>query len=314
MTSPRQLAVLAAAVALAAGVGLAMRPVAAVTPAGGYALGVTCFAATLWLTGAIPLSLTSLSIPVLLVLFGVVPDFGTAVTGFADPVVFLLFAGFALAAALQSHGIDRRVAYHVLLLVGTSPRRLVLGVMVATALLSMIISNTATTAMMVPVAVGLAGEVTDVRRVDGAAGNPRGRPRSPADDRPPNVQLAMCLGVAYAASLGGVGTLVGTPANAIVVGQLRELLGYHLTFVDWLVVGLPMVAVTLPVAWWLLTFVVYPPRVRDVSGARARARRGLEATGPLDARARRTLVVFALTALLWVVGGLGFLVRPHLPA
>ncbi|GAB6861578.1 SLC13 family permease [Haloplanus litoreus] len=311
MTTRREGGILAGALVVATGVGIVTQPVAALSSAAGYALGVTAFAAILWLTGAIPLSLTALAIPVLLVVFGVVPDFGAAVTGFADPVVFLLFAGFALAEALQYHGIDRRVAYHVLLSVGTSPRRLVLAVMVATAVLSMIISNTATTAMMVPIAVGLAGEVTEVRAVDAepAAGDDDRRGATAA----PNFQLAMLLGVAYAASLGGVGTLVGTPPNAIVVGQLQELTGYGITFLDWLVVGLPMVVLTLPVAWWLLTFVVYPPQVDDVSAARARADRGLRESGALGPRARRTLVIFGLTALGWLAGGLGFLVRPYLP-
>jgi sodium-dependent dicarboxylate transporter 2/3/5 len=310
VTTRRDAAVLAGALAAAVGVGVAARPVAALSPAAGYALGVTVFAALLWLTGAIPLSLTALAVPVLLAGFGVVPDFGAAVTGFADPVVFLLFAGFALAQALQAHGIDRRVAYHVLLTVGTSPRRLVLALMVATAVLSMIISNTATTAMMVPIAVGLAGEVTEVRTVETGTTPVDEGGDSPA---PSNFQLATLLGVAYAASLGGVGTLVGTPPNAIVVGQLRELAGYDVTFLDWLVVGLPMVVVTLPVAWWLLTFVVYPPRVGDVSGAREDARRGLREAGSLGPRARRTLAIFCLTAVGWLAGGLGFLVRPHLP-
>ena len=315
MTSGRDAAVLGVAVASALAVGAAAPP--ALSPAAGYALGVTVFAALLWLTGAVPLSLTALAIPVLLVAFGVAPTFGDAVTGFADPVIFLLLAGFVLAEALQLHGVDRRVAYHVLLRVGTSPRRLVLALMVATALLSMIVSNTATTAMMVPIAVGLVGEVIEVVSADADAeagtGTGTGTPATARDESPSNFQLAALLGVAYAASLGGVGTIVGTPPNAIVVGQLRELLDYHVSFADWLLVGLPMVVVTLPVAWVLLTVVVYPPRVGDVSDARERARQSLAAAGGLDSRARRTVGIFALTAVLWLFGGLGFLVRPVLP-
>ena len=312
MTNARDAVVLVVAVVGALAVGVAAGPIAALSPAAGYALGVTVFAAVLWLTGAIPLSLTALAIPVLLVAFGVVPAFGDAVTGFADPVIFLLLAGFVLAEALQIHGVDRRIAYHVLLRVGTSPRRLVLALMVATAVLSMIISNTATTAMMIPIAVGLVGEVTEVVSAD-ADDEATETPATARDETPSNFQLAALLGVAYAASLGGVGTLVGTPPNAIVVGQLRELLDYHVSFADWLLVGLPMVVVTLPVAWVLLTFVVYPPRVGDVSDARASARRGLAEAGELSPRARRTVGIFVATAVLWLLGGLGFLVRPALP-
>jgi len=312
VTTVRDAAVLGVAVVSALVVGAAAPT--ALSPAAGYALGVTVFAALLWLTGAIPLSLTALAIPVLLVAFGVVPTFGDAVTGFADPVIFLLLAGFVLAEALQLHGVDRRVAYHVLLRVGTSPRRLVLALMVATALLSMIVSNTATTAMMVPIAVGLVSEVTDVVSADPDADETAESPATTRDETPSNFQLAALLGVAYAASLGGVGTIVGTPPNAIVVGQLRELLDYHVSFADWLLVGLPTVVVTLPVAWVLLTVVVYPPQVGDVSDARERARRSLAAVGEMDLRARRTVAIFVLTAVLWVLGGLGFLVRPVLPS
>jgi sodium-dependent dicarboxylate transporter 2/3/5 len=292
----RRLAVVAVALAGALVVGFA--PNAALPSTAQFALGTMLFAAVLWVTGVVPLPVTALAIPVLLTVFGVYPDFEDAVLGFADPVVFLLLAGFVLAEALQHHGVDRRVAYHVLVRLGTSPRRLVLAVMVATALLSMIISNTATTAMMVPIAMGLVGQVTEVG-VD------------PEDA--PNIQLALLLGIAYAASLGGVGTLIGTPPNAIVVGQLRELLGYRITFAEWLVIGLPMVVVLLPLAWYVLTYVVYPPEVGDVSDARASARETLRSTGPLTGDARRVVAVFVLTAALWLLGGLGFLVRPSLP-
>ncbi len=266
----------------------------ALEPAAQYAIATMVFAAVLWVTGAVPLPVTALMIPVVLTVFGVYPDLTPAVAGFADPVVFLLLAGFVLAEALQAHDIDQRVAYIVLGRLGSSPARLVLAIMLTTAVLSMVISNTATTAMMVPIAVGLVAQVTEVK---------------PAREGPTsNLQIATLLGTAYAASLGGVGTLIGTPPNAIVTGQLRELLGVRITFVDWLLVGLPMVVVTLPVAWMLLLR-VYPPEIDDVSAARARAREHLAETGRLDPDGRRVVYVFVATALLWVLGGLGFLFR-----
>jgi len=273
---------------------LASVPISGLDPAAQYAVATMAFAAILWITGALPLPVTALLIPVVLTVFGVYSDLTLALTGFADPVVFLLLAGFVLAEALQAHDIDRRVAYLVLGRLGSSPSRLVLAIMVTTAVLSMIISNTATTAMMVPISVSLVGQVTDVK---------------PARDGPTsNLQIATLLGTAYAASLGGVGTLIGTPPNAIVTGQLRELLGIRITFVDWLAVGLPMVIVTLPIAWVLLLR-VYPPEVDDVSLARDRAREELEAAGRLDPVGRRVVYVFVGTAALWLLGGLGFLFR-----
>jgi sodium-dependent dicarboxylate transporter 2/3/5 len=283
--------------------GIAAAPVAGeLTVAGRYAVATMAFAAVLWITGALPLSLTALLVPVLLTVFGVYPDLGAAVAGFADPVVFLLLAGFVLAEALQARGIDRRIALAILVRFGTSPRGLVLGVMLATALLSMVISNTATVAMMVPIVLGIVESVTELTEADSEGSDAS------------NLQVGMLLGVAYAASLGGVGTLVGTPPNAIVVGQVNELLGVEVTFVDWLAVGLPMVVLTLPVAWVLLTYVVYPPEHYDVSRARERAREELRSMGPLTARGRRTVAVFVATAGLWLLGGLEFLFADRLPS
>lgn len=301
MVDERTAAVVSLVVAAASGVFVGIAPVGGdLTVAGQYAVATMVVAAVLWVTGAVPLSVTALLVPVLLTLTGVYADFGDAVAGFADPVIFLLLAGFMLAEALTARGIDRRIAFHILVSLGTSPRRLVLAVMVATAVLSMLISNTATTAMMVPIAVGLVSQVANVATADDG-------------DDATNLQVALLLGIAYAASLGGVGTLIGTPPNAIVVGQLAELLGVRITFVDWLFVGLPMVVVTLPIAWWLLTYVAVPPRVTDVSGARRSARESLRDAGPLSPRARRVVAVFASTAGLWLLGGLGFLFRDWLP-
>jgi sodium-dependent dicarboxylate transporter 2/3/5 len=296
-----RLLVVAGAVLLTAGVAAVPTP-GNLSLGAQYAVATMVFAAVLWITGALPLPLTALLIPILLTGFGVYPELDGAVAGFADPVIFLLLAGFMLAEALQKHDIDRRIAYVILVRFGSSPRGLVLGVMVATAVLSMFISNTATVAMMVPIVVGVVESVTDVQNVEE-------RPEAETS----NLQVAMLLGVAYAASLGGVGTIIGTPPNAIVVGQLSELLGFEITFVEWFAIGLPMVVVTLPVAWVLLTVLVYPPHEYDVTGASDRARAELESMGPLSSAAWRAVAVFAATAALWFAGGLQFLVADFLP-
>lgn len=273
---------------------------------GRYAIATMYFAGTLWVTGALPLPVTALLVPVLVTTFGIYPRLGEAVLGFADPVIFLLLAGFMIAEAFQKHGLDRRIALFAMARLGSSPRRLVLGIMVSTAVLSMLISNTATTAMMVPIALGLVGQVDN--------GDPGvAEPAHDDGEEPSNLHLAMLLGTAYAASLGGVGTLIGTPPNAIVVGQLRELLDVEITFVDWLAIGLPMVVVTLPVAWYLLTFHLYPPKRDAAPEARERARKQLSALGPLDSGGRRVVAIFVVTAGLWLLGGFGFLLVDVLP-
>jgi sodium-dependent dicarboxylate transporter 2/3/5 len=204
---------------------------------GQYALSTMFFAGALWVTGAFPLAVTALSIPALLTAFGVYPDLDTALVGFADHLIFLFIAGFMLANALQKYDIDRRIALWILSVMGTSPRRLVLSVMVATAFLSMWVSNTATTAMMTPIAVGVLAQVigkedvveaaTNVDDVDADVSTDGG---IAVDDGFRNIQVAMLLGTAYAASVGGVGTLIGTPPNAVLASQLNEMLGYEVGF------------------------------------------------------------------------------------
>lgn len=276
-------------------------PIPGLTARGTFALATMVFTAVLWVTEGLPLPVTALCVPILLTVFGVFPTMAGALQGFADPIIFLLLAGFVLAAALQKHAIDRRIAYHLIAGLGTSPRRLVFAVMAATAGLSMVVSNSATTAMMVPIALGVAREIETTRSAD------------EVDDGPSNLEVSLLLGTAYAASLGGVGTLIGTPANAIVVSQLETQLDYSIGFVDWLVIGLPLVVVSLPVAWYLLTVRLFPPEVSDVDGVQRLAEEELAELGPLTGAGRRTLAVTAGTAGLWIVGGLDFVFEGLLP-
>lgn len=216
--------------------------------AGQLALATMALAAILWVTKALPLALTGLLIPVALTVFGVYQRMETALSGFADPLIFLFVAGFMLAEALQTHNIDRRLALYLIRLLGRSPRLLILAIMLSTAFLSMWVSNTATTAMMTPVALGVLAGVVG-----------RDAPGSDAGETS-NMRVATLLGTAYAASVGGVGTLIGTPPNVVAVAFLDRLVGVEISFVQWLAVGLPIVVVTLPLTWYALTFWLYPPR------------------------------------------------------
>jgi solute carrier family 13 (sodium-dependent dicarboxylate transporter), member 2/3/5 len=290
--------------------------------AGQYTLATMFFAGSLWVTGTLPLAVTALTIPVLLTGTGVYDDMDTALTGFADHLIFLFMAGFMLANAVQKYDIDRRIALYTMAKMGGSPRRLIGAVMISTAGLSMWISNTATTAMMTPIAVGVLSQVLSSENVastdkssaqDSTTGTVAdGGEVGTADDFT-NMQKAMLLGTAYAASIGGVGTIIGTPPNAVLVGQLNATLGYEIGFVDWMLIGLPVVLITLPLVWYLLTYVRYPPQVSNVDDAQEQARRYLNEEGSLDPRGRRVAIIFAATAGLWVLGGLGSFLDPYLP-
>ncbi|MFH5799278.1 SLC13 family permease [Haladaptatus sp. CMAA 1911] len=283
---------------------------------GQFAFATMFFAGFLWVTGALPLAVTALSIPVLLTIFGVYADLDAALTGFADHLIFLFIAGFMLANALQKYDIDRRIALWLMSVMGSSPRRLVLAVMLATAFLSMWVSNTATAAMMTPIALGVLSQVlgketveaaktTDTADTGDSSPAPDGGTVAADDEAFSNLHVSMLLGTAYAASVGGVGTLIGTPPNAVLASQLNEILGYEIGFAQWLLIGIPIVAITLPLVWYVLTYLLYPPQIDDVSDAREMARQYLEEEGELSPRGKRVALIFTGTALLWVVGGLG---------
>ncbi|HKL29334.1 MAG TPA: SLC13 family permease [Natrialbaceae archaeon] len=312
--------VLLAAVAFVA---VVLAPIPDLSRAGQYALATTAFAGTLWLTGGLPLAVTALLVPVLLTATGVQPTMADALAGFADPVIFLLLAGFMLAEAFQAENIDRRIAYRILAAIGTSPHRLVLGVMIATAGLSMLVSNSATTAMMVPIAFGIVRQVEGPRNGAASGTSEGSNPPTPSEDpsnpptpseNPSNFELSLLLGTAYAASIGGVGTVIGTPPNTIVVARLEEQLGVRVSFLDWMAIGIPIVLVALPLAWYLLTYRIYPIRVGDVSAARRNAQQFLREAGDLSRDGRWVLYVTAATAGLWVLGGLDFLFEGAVPA
>jgi sodium-dependent dicarboxylate transporter 2/3/5 len=328
----RRLVLFAIAIAGTAAIAVAPSP-GALPVRGQYAIATMFFAGFLWVTGALPLAVTAVSIPFVLTAMGVYDDLDAALVGFADHLIFLFIAGFMLANALQKYDIDRRIALWMMSKMGSSPRRLVAAVMLATAFLSMWVSNTATTAMMTPIALGVLTQVLGRDDVAAAAPDPNtdidddiaddgevvgdggGTAGAVATDDGgfTNLQLSMLLGTAYAASVGGVGTLIGTPPNAILAAQLNEILGYEIGFAQWLLIGLPIVLVTLPLVWYLLTYRIYPPRIQNVEAARDEAARYLADEGALSTRGKRVAYIFTATALLWVVGGLGDLLGPSLP-
>ncbi len=235
-----------------------------------------------WLTEALPLPATALAPLVLLPFLGVL-DATAAAAPYANPVVFLFLGGFLLAASMERWGLHKRIALFVIARAGTGPRDILLGFMIATAFLSMWLSNSATTAMMLPIATAIAAMF------------------HPQDsDGPYEFGVVLMLGLAYAASIGGVATLIGTPPNAVLAAATRELLGREIGFVQWMGVGLPITCVMLPAAWLLLTRVLYRTgELRgDASAIIADERRRLGSPGTAE---RRVGWVFASTALAWVL-------------
>jgi sodium-dependent dicarboxylate transporter 2/3/5 len=258
--------------------------------AGAAVLGAAAWMAIWWISECLPLAVTALLPIALFPLIGVATT-REAASHFANEVVFLYLGGFLLAAALERWNAHKRVALAVISAVGTSSRRLVLGVMLATAFISMWISNTATAAMMYPIAIAIGALFGDT---------PAARSQ----------RVALLLGVAFAASIGGMATLIGTPPNLILAGAARELIGVELDFFTFLKYGLPVAVILLPTCWALLVFVFHREHLQlDASGLESlRGRR--DALGPLAGGERTVLVLFVLVALAWffrepkVIGGL----------
>jgi sodium-dependent dicarboxylate transporter 2/3/5 len=267
---------------------LLLDPPGAMAPGAWHTAAVGILMATWWITEAIPIPATALLPLVLFPVLGTA-SIGDAAAPYANPIIFLFLGGFILALAMQRWELHRRVALTVVLALGTRPHRLVLGFMVATAGLSMWVSNTATTVMMMPIGLSV---IALVARPDGEG----------ASELPGrlNFGTALMLGIAYAASIGGIGTLIGTPPNAFMAGYLQTSYGYEIGFARWMLVGVPLSAIALPLAWLVLTRLAFPIRIQGVPGGRARIREELRELGAVSPGERRVGVVFLLTAAAWI--------------
>lgn len=229
-----------------------------------------------WATEAIPIPATSL-LP--LVVLPLIDAGNPRMVGgdYMHHIVILLMGGFIIAMGIERWGLHRRIALNVVSHVGTGPKRLVLGFMVATALLSMWISNTATTLMMVPIALSAAS----------ALGGQTG-----------TFKIALLLGICYAASIGGVGTPIGTPTNLIAINWLQAEAGAHIGFPQWMAFGIPAVCLLVPAAWWSVTRGL--PSLGDTKEVRDMVRDQLHSLGRISTPEARAAAVFSIVAILWV--------------
>jgi sodium-dependent dicarboxylate transporter 2/3/5 len=268
----------------------------AFTHAGRATLAIMVWMAVWWMTEAVEIEVTSLLPIVAFPLFGVRTIAATAAP-YASDVVFLFLGGFVLALAIHRWGLDRRIAFVTLRLVGTTPARLVAGMLAATALVSMWVSNTAAAAMMVPIALAVVNLVLERRT--GRTLEP-GQPIAADHIDERNFALCLVLSIAYGASIGGVATLIGSPPNGIAARFIQQTYGVEVTFVDWMMIGLPLTLLFLPVTWFILTQVVYPSRLGPIEGGREYLDRQIKALGGLSPGERVTLAVFGVTVVLWV--------------
>jgi sodium-dependent dicarboxylate transporter 2/3/5 len=261
-------------------------------PAALKVAAVTALMATFWITEAIPIAATALIPIALFPLLGVLPT-SEVTAAYANHLIYLFMGGFLIAVAIQKWQLHRRMALHTLRVVGGTPRRIVLGFMLATAFLSAWISNTAAAMMMVTIAMALLREIAS------------GEAPQRADDRTAGTPLGMALmlGVAYSASIGGVATLIGTPPNAILAGILEERYGVTVGFAQWMAFGVPLSAAMLLAAWFYLTRVVLRNAAEPPALGGDVLRGQLDALGPMSRQERRVLGVFTLVVAAWLLRG-----------
>ncbi len=256
---------------------------------------VAMLMATWWLSEAIPIPATALLPIALLPLLG-----GASIKQVTAPyghyLIFLFLGGFILSLAMERWGLHRRIALKTLSLAGPRPDRMIAGFMLTTAGLSMWVSNTATTIMMLPIALSVIELVSDTDH-DAAT--------IPQKKELRHFALALLLGIAYAASIGGMGSLIGTPPNLFLASFVRERYGVEISFVQWLAFGVPLVILFLPVAWWLLTHWLFPLGRLRLEGGEELVRREYARLGPITRAEKMTLAVF-------LIAGTGWITRPLL--
>lgn len=250
-------------------------------------LASTAWVATWWITEAIPIPATSLLPIILFPLTGAFTNIGEVTAAYGDPNIFLFLGGFVIAIAMEKWNLHQRIALNIILLVGTSTQRIVLGFMLATGFLSMWISNTATAMMMLPIGMAVIAHVSNLLMKENEKVNE-------------NFARAIMLGIAYAASIGGLGTLIGTPPNVIFASMIEELFNTEISFARWMAFGTPFAALLLLLTWVYLVKIAFKVNLKEIPGGREVILNERKKLGPMSFEEKLVLSVFSLTAFAWI--------------
>ncbi|WP_436938585.1 SLC13 family permease [Staphylococcus xylosus] len=251
-------------------------------------LAITLFVATWWITEAIPIPATSLLPLILLPLTGGTDEV-IASSAYADPIVFMYMGGFIIALAIEKWNLHKRIAMTIISMMGTSSNRIILGTMIATAFISMWISNAATALMMLPIALALIKEIKDAQFL---------KPESAS-----KFSKALLLTVAYSASIGGLATLIGSVPNAVFAAIASSSLDRKVSFAQWMIFAVPLTVILLAILYFLLTKWLF--RIEDADHISSDfAKKALHDLGPMSKEEKLTGIVFLFVSLLWIFGGL----------
>jgi len=248
-------------------------------------LASTIWIAIWWITEAIPIAVTALLPIILFPLTGGL-DLTQTTASFGHKYVFLYVGGFIIAIAIQKWNLHKRIALNIIRIIGTNVIKIILGFMVATAFMSMWISNTATAVMMLPIAMAIVAQLKD---------NPNTK-----EDENEIFGKALMLGIAYSASIGGVSTLIGTPPNLVLAGVVEETFGYEITFSEWFKFGFPISIILLFICWKYITGIAFKFKQKDFPGGREEINNQLKLIGKISYEEKLIAIVFSLTAFAWV--------------
>ncbi len=250
---------------------------------------VTALMAVFWITEAIAIPATALIPIALFPLLGVTS--AAKVTGaYANHLIYLFMGGFLIAMAIEKWHLHKRIALHTVRLVGVTPNRVVLGFMLATAFLSCWISNTATAMLMVTIGMAVLHQILGTEEEQ--------------DESRRNFATALMLGIAYAASIGGVASLIGTPPNAILAGVMEKQYGYTIGFAEWMLFAAPLSIVMLALAWFYLTRFAFRSELAELPGGKQVIHEQLNRLGKMSRQERRVLLVFMFVVSAWLFRGL----------
>lgn len=238
-----------------------------------------------WITEAVSISVTALLPLVLFPVMKIMPitDVGA---NYGSPIIFLFFGGFVLAMALEKVNLHKRIALNIIKITGTTPNKVVLGFMIATASLSMWISNTASTVVMLPITMSVIGLLINDK--DGYTKNDQ------------NFALSVMLGIAFSANAGGIATIIGTPPNSVMIGLLENEYNIEISFLKWMTLGLPFSIILLIISYLVLVKWMFPNRQLQFKASKDVINSELKKLGPTSGKEKMVLVIFGITVFLWI--------------
>jgi solute carrier family 13 (sodium-dependent dicarboxylate transporter), member 2/3/5 len=255
---------------------------------GWYTAAIAILMATWWATEVIPIPVTALLPLVLFPVFNISGITATA-TPYANPMIFLFLGGFILAIGMVEWNLHRRIALNIIAVIGSKPRSIILGFIISTAFISMWVSNAAATMMMLPIGLSVIGLVKD-----------RGSNLSNPSQYN-NFAVSLMLAIAFAANVGGLGTVIGTPTNALMIGFVAESYNLEISFMQWMLIGIPVVILGLPLIFYSLTYISFPVKFKTLPGGKEYLHGELKRLGRFRRGETMVAVIFGLTAVLWMV-------------